>query len=148
MLEFREITKDNLYDVASLTLLPHQVGYTPAGNWKIIAESNYHDDAWIRGIYVNQQPVGLVMLSLWEPEEWYAIWKLMIDQKHQKQGHGRTVIAMAIEAIKDLHPKANLVRLTCRKPEQEGSPYEFYKKLGFEPNGEEVDGDLVLLRSI
>lgn len=147
-MEFREITKDNLTEIASLTVLPHQVGYSAAGNWKTIAESNYYEDAWIRGIYHHQKPIGLIMLSLWEPEEWYALWKLMIDQRYQKQGHGKKVIVMALDAIKGLYPNANLVRMTCRKPEKEGSPYDFYKKLGFEENGEEVDDDLVLVKQI
>jgi diamine N-acetyltransferase len=106
-IDFKKITKDNLNEIGELTVLPNQVGYSKAGNWKIIAESNYYEDSWIRGIYFNNKPIGLIMLSLWEPEEWYAIWKLMIDHKYQKMGFGKKVVEMAILEIKKniLQPK-------------------------------------------
>lgn len=145
---FKKITKNNLKEIGDLTVLPKQVGYSKAGNWKIIAESNYYEDAWIRGIYFNDKPIGLIMLSLWEPEEWYAIWKLMIDHKYQKMGFGKKVVEMAILEIKKKYPSAKIIRLTCRKKTEEESPYEFYTKLGFIENGEEVDDDIVLIKNV
>lgn len=70
------------------------------------------------------------MLSLWEPEEWYAIWKLMIDHKYQKMGFGKKVVEMAILEIKKKYSSAKIIRLTCRKKTEEESPYEvrIYRK--------------------
>lgn len=145
---FQKITKDNLNEIGDLKVLPNQVGYSNAGNWKIIAESNYYEDAWIRGIYINNKPIGLIMLSLWEPEEWYAIWKLMIDYRYQKMGFGKKVVEMAILNIKKMYPSAKIIRLTCRKKDKDESPYEFYTKIGFIENGEEVNEDIVLIKNI
>ncbi|CAO3613940.1 unnamed protein product [Cunninghamella echinulata] len=145
-ISFKEITKDNLKEIGELAVLENQVD--SGGNWKIIAESNYHEDAWIRGIYFKEEPVGLIMLSLWEPEEWYAVWKFMIDHRRQKLGIGSKVINMAILEIKKLYPKASVLRLTCRKPSKEQSPYLFYKKLGFIESGVLVDDDIELIKNI
>lgn len=132
----REVTKDNWRVVIELNTLEEQKGNV-SPNVKSLCESHYSDDAWVRAIYADETPVGFLMMSIWDPEEWYAIWRFMIDKQYQSLGFGKEAVSLAIKHIKENHPQAKLIRLMSASKDggkgvtAEFSPYDFYYKLGF-----------------
>ena len=61
------------------------------------------------GIYYGKKPVGFLMFTYncpWAvkyyslPENYYYIWRFMIDKKYQGQGFGKEALRLAIEYIK------------------------------------------------
>ena len=147
IITLREITKQNWREITGLTLPSSQQGNV-ANNVKSLCEAHYSEDAWVRGVYAGDTPVGFLMMSIWEPEEWYAVWRFMIDHRYQRMGFGARAIKLAIEYVKENHPQAKLIRLMSTSSEGKGSkngtpavsagdsPYGFYKGLGFRDIGE------------
>ncbi|KAG0244458.1 hypothetical protein BGW41_007750 [Actinomortierella wolfii] len=132
----RLITKDNWREITELTVLPTQQGNVST-NLHSLCESHYSEDAWVRAVYADETPVGFLMMSLWDPEDWYAIWRFMIDHRYQGFGFGRRAIQLAIAHVREHHPKAKMIRLMSTGPEgkkgvdPKDSPYQFYAALGW-----------------
>ncbi len=136
------ITKDNWRAVIDLDMRDGQRGNV-SSNARSLCESHYADDAWVRAVYADDTPVGFVMMSIWDPEAWYSIWRFMIDHRHQGRGYGAKAMRLAVEHVRANHPDAKLVRLLSASPEgkkardgkpaveAKDSPYRFYYKLGF-----------------
>ena len=139
-LELREITKDNLGSVLRLKVAPEQEHFV-ASNAVSIAQAHYADDAWFRGAFVGDTPVGFVMLSLEPDKSEYWVWRLMVGADHQRQGHGRAILRAAIEHVRGLPGAKEL--LLSHVP-GEGNPSPLYLSMGFAYTGEEDDGELVM----
>ncbi|KAF9941314.1 hypothetical protein BGZ67_005365 [Mortierella alpina] len=148
----REITKENWRAITDLKVAASQANIVTT-NLKSLCESHYSEDAWARGIYADDTPVGFLMMSLWAPDDWYAVWRFMIDEKYQGLGYGRKTMLLAIAYVKETYPDAKQIRLMSIGPEgrkdvsAKDSPYNFYVGLGFKPEGEfdeEGETDMVL----
>ncbi|KAF9349544.1 hypothetical protein BGX26_012178 [Mortierella sp. AD094] len=144
----REVGKDNWREITELTVSDSQTAVL-SSNLSSLCESHYSEDAWVRGVYADDTPVGFLMMSIWVPEEWYAVWRFMIDQRYQGMGFGRKAIQLAIAHIKNAHPEAKMIRLMSAGPEgkkgvtAKDSPYKFYASLGWKDISEyDEDGEV------
>jgi diamine N-acetyltransferase len=89
-------------------------------------------------------PVGFVMLADEVASSEYIpqfLWKLLIDERHQRRGYG-TATLDAVVAFFRQRPGAERVRTTAHPGD--GSPIAFYERYGFVRTGEEFEGDVVL----
>ena len=92
----REVTNENRHAVLALSVAAAQERFvgTVAGALAD-AEEIPEGRPWSRAIYVGDQPIGFLMLS-WnvtpDPPRiigpWF-LWKLLIDERHQRRGYGR-----------------------------------------------------------
>jgi diamine N-acetyltransferase len=71
-----------------------------------------------------------------------GLWRLMIDANHQRRDIGSEVIRPVLEYVRS-RPGVHSF-YTSYVPEP-GGPGPFYLGLGFEPNGEVDDGEVVLI---
>ena len=136
----QEITQETLYPILRLQVAEDQRSFV-APNAKSIAEAHFSKEAWFRGIYLGDQPVGFVMLYADTEKPEYFLWRLMIDKDHQGNGFGYQAMQQVIEHVKTL---PNAVELLTSYVPGEGDPSPFYQKLGFEETGEVIDGENVL----
>ncbi|KAK3830661.1 MAG: GCN5-related N-acetyltransferase [Linnemannia gamsii] len=144
----REINKENWCAVTELSVAESQSAILTS-NLKSLCESHYAEDAWVRAVYADETLVGFMMLSIWPVEDWYAIWRFMIDQKFQSLGFGRKAILLAINHITTHYPEAKQIRLMTAGPEgkkdveAKDSPYKFYAGLGWKDiSGYDEDGEV------
>lgn len=72
----------------------------------------------------------------------YFLWRMMVDDRYQRMGFGYNAMILLIDYVKTLRDATEL--LTCCVP-GDGSPEDFYRKLGFERTGE-MDGIEVIMR--
>jgi diamine N-acetyltransferase len=100
---------------------------------------------WYRGVYDGGDPVGFVMIA-WDvpPIEgligpWF-LWKLLIDEDHQRQGYGQAVVG----AIVDIVRANGGTELYTSYVDEPGGPKDFYARLGFVPAGKHGDEVLVV----
>ncbi len=112
-----------------------------APNANSIAEAYFSKEAWFRGIYDGDDPVGFVMLYADEKKPELILWRLMIDQNQQGKGYGYLAMEQVIAHVKILPGAKEL--LTSYAP-GDGNPSPFYYKLGFEETGELEDNEKVL----
>lgn len=127
-----EITADNLRAVMNLDVAPHQRNFV-APNSRSIAEHAYATDAWLRAIYADDEPVGLVLLSeRLEPAPRFYLWRFMVDHRHQGRGIGAAAMELVFDRVRSF-PEGDELYLTY-VPADDG-PRGFYAGLGFEDTG-------------
>lgn len=132
MIHLKEIHKDNLTAFLKLEVHENQKDQV-ATNAISIAQGNYSDKAWFRGIYRNDTPVGFVMLSLDYEKKTYWVHRYMIDKNHQGKGYGKAALIQIIEFMKTI-PDIEEIILTY-VPKKENGANLFYEKLGFVDTG-------------
>ncbi len=133
----RQITKETLGAILKLSVSPEQKKFV-ANNAVSIAQAYFHEDAWFRGVYVGEKPVGFVMISDIPEKAEYFLWRMMIDKEYQHKGYGRRVLELLIEHVRT---RPNAKELYVSYQVGEGSPESFYKRFGFVPTGEIEDGE-------
>ena len=139
-IELREVDKSNYRDVLKLKVADNQTGFV-ASNAISLAQALFHPEAWYRGIYQEDTPVGFVMLELDMEKPEYYLWRYMIDQQFQSRGYGFRAMELVIEYVKSF-PDSHEFFLSY-VPEQ-GNPKGFYEKLGFVDTGEIEAGELIM----
>ena len=136
----KEITADTIWPIMNLEVADNQSSFV-APNANSMAEAYFSKEAWFRGIYLGDKPVGFVMLYANEEKPEYFLWRLMIDKGHQHKGYGYQAMEQVIEHVKTL-PGA--VEFKTSYVPGKGNPSSFYYKLGFEETGEVMEGENVL----
>lgn len=141
----REITEDTVLPVIRLskTLTDLQRTHV-ADNAVSIAQAHFARHAWFRAIYADDAPVGFIMLYIGPDEEqpdhptvWF-LWRFMLAGPYQKMGFGRKALDIVCDMVREQGAKELIV--SCH-PGPDG-PENFYRKLGFVPNGKWYDGEL------
>jgi diamine N-acetyltransferase len=136
----REITEETLRPILNLSVTPDQESFV-APNSVSIAEAHFADDAWFRGIYADETPVGFVMLSLQPEKPQYYLWRYMIDGRYQSLGFGFRAMEQVIEFVRQ-QPNADSLLLGYVK--EPGGPRDFYARLGFVDTGELHNGEWIM----
>ncbi len=143
-LTFRELTEANRDEVLALRVAPGQENFVSDVASSLEQAASYPEaNPWYRAVYAGEEPVGFVMLS-WDcvprPPEiigpWF-LWKLLIDERHQRRGYGREIVGQVADLVRS---EGADELLTSYVPEGDGGPGPFYERLGFVPTGA-VDGD-------
>lgn len=141
----REITPANDAVVRALTVAPGQERFVASVTSSLDeAEASPGAHPWYRAIYAGEQPVGFVMLSYdmppGDPEQpfRYFLWRLLIDARQQRHGYGRAAMALVIDHLRD---RPGATELFTSVHPGSGSPGPFYRRLGFEPTGEWLEGE-------
>ncbi len=136
-ISLREITKENYMAIHRLSVKPEQEKFV-ATNAQSLSQSQFHEDAWRRAIYADDEPVGFVMLSIIPEKAEYYLWRFMIDGQQQGQGYGKQALQQVVDYVRTL-PAAKAFYTSHLKGN--GSPEGFYLKFGFRHTGEIEDGD-------
>ncbi len=141
----REITAATLRPILELEVRADQKEHYPRSNGYSIAEAYFAPDAWFRGIYAGETPIGFVMLSLIPERAEYFLWRLMIDRRYQRQGYGREAMHLVIDYVRTLPDATDFYTSHLR-----GNPgaAALYRDLGFRYTGDETDGDLLMRMSL
>ena len=143
----REITTENLEAVLSLDVTDSQRHFVSSNATSIAQAHFFNPEAWFRGIYAEDEPIGFMMLhdeSLRpEPRQagYYFLWRLMVDARYQDRGFGRRALELLVDHVRT-RPAARELLTSCHRGD--GSPEAFYLKFGFVPTGRDVEGELEL----
>jgi diamine N-acetyltransferase len=145
-ISLREITGENRDAVCALRVAPGQERFvSPVVESLEEAVATPQAAPWYRAVYSDEEPVGFVMLS-WDATPApgilgpYFLWRLLIDEHHQRRGFGREALVQIVDLI-----RADGARelLTSYHPGH-GERWPFYQRFGFEPTGEIDEGEIVL----
>ncbi len=146
LVSLREITDANREAVKALHVAPAQEQFVGGVTESIEEAAATPEGApWYRAIYAGDEPVGFVMLS-WNVTPapgiigpWF-LWRLLIDERHQRRGFGREALTHIVELIR----AAGATELLTSYQPGDGEPWPFYERFGFEPTGNLEDGEIVL----
>jgi diamine N-acetyltransferase len=151
-ISLKKITKRNLDLILNLRVKPRQ-RMLVAPNAYSIAQAHFTRGAWFRAIYLEDTPIGFIMLrdnslkfkyiTSKDPEIY--LWRFMIDGRYQGKGYGKKALELVIEYAKS---RPNAKGITLHHEPTKGNAGEFYKKVGFEHTGkifnEELEMKLLL----
>ena len=101
MIQIKPITKDNLDKVLSLSVHDSQKGFVSTTAESLAQAYVYKDTAFPFAVYDGQEIVGFIMMGCYEAKNYYTLWKLLIDRKHQHIGYGRKALELGIAFLKD-----------------------------------------------
>jgi diamine N-acetyltransferase len=133
------VTARTIRAVGDLSVAPDQRRFV-ASNAESIAEAYFGEEARFRAVYADETPVGFVMLHDEPHEPRYYPWRPIVAGEHQGKGYVRRAMGLLIKHIKT-RPGAEELLLSYLPGE--GSPEGFYRGLGFEPTGEENEGEIM-----
>lgn len=143
----REIDAATVRGICALDVAADQKGLV-APNAVSIAQAHFEPAAWFRAIYADDAPVGFAML--YDPTRTSApeggrdvcfLWRLMIDEAHQRKGYGREALRLLVAHVRTLEGVRRFRTSYVPKP---GNAAPFYEDAGFVPTGEIDDGEIVL----
>jgi diamine N-acetyltransferase len=146
VVSLRPITDDNREAVEALRVSPAQgqfVSDVKDSLAEAAAEPGGRAIYW--AVYAGETPVGFVMITdeVGSPE--YIpqyLWKLLIDERHQRRGYGTATLDLIVEYFRERGGHV----LSTSAGQGDGSPIPFYRRYGFEETGEIVFDGEVLLR--
>lgn len=147
----REVTRDSLRAVLDLSVGPGQDGLV-AINSVSIAQAHFSPEAWFRAIHADEQAVGFAMLEDWTQvdspaprlyrgEPYVALWRFMIDARHQNKGYGAQAIALLIAHARS---RPGVRQMLLSFVPKESGPEGFYTRFGFVRTGEVDEGEVVM----
>lgn len=143
--ELRELTKDSYLPFIKMQVAEAQKNFV-ASNAASMAQAHFHEDAWFRGIYSSDEPVGFVMLSIKSADAEYWVWRLMIAADHQRKGYGKAAMDKVVEHVRTL-PNAKELFLSHVEANTEAAA--FYSSLGFTYTGKkDEDGELEMVLTL
>lgn len=139
----RAVSPANVRAVCDLQVAEAQRRFV-ATSAQSIAEAYFAPEAWFRAIYAGDEPVGFVMLSVKPEVPEYAVWRLLVDARHQRRGYGAAAMAQVCDLMREWGAREVLLSYVPG----DGNPEPFYRSLGFEPTGQVEGGEIVLRRSL
>jgi diamine N-acetyltransferase len=147
VVSLRPITRANRAAVEALRVTPRQENFVSSVTESMREAAEEPDGRAIQwAVYAGETPVGFVMISDEVAGPGYIphyLWKLLIDERHQRRGFGTATLDLIVEYFR-ARPGVDV--LSTSAGEGDGSPIPFYERYGFERTGEIVFGDEVLLR--
>jgi len=139
MINFREIDRNNIWDILKLKVSEEQMHFV-ATNAVSIAQAKAQPECVPLAIYDGETPVGFVMYCFDLEEKEYCIYRLMIDSRYQRKGYGRDALQKIIDKIKE--DKDHHKILISFEPNNSVAK-NLYISMGFVPDGRIIDGELV-----
>jgi diamine N-acetyltransferase len=141
----RPLTESNRQAVEALRVAASQERFVSSVA-DSLAEAAEHPGAhalpW--AVYADDTPVGFVMIADDVDGPDYIphyLWKLLIDERHQRQGYGTATLDLIVEFFRG---RPGVEVLTTSAGQGDGSPIAFYERYGFERTGDVSDGEVVL----
>jgi GNAT superfamily N-acetyltransferase len=112
-----------------------------ASNAVSLAQAAYRPPGRPLGLYAGSEPVGLLLL--WDarrdpddPADQLTIWRLMVDARHQRKGHGEAAVRWVIDEARRMGVAS--VGLSHVPENPVGA---FYERLGFSYTGKINEGE-------
>ena len=140
LVEFREVTREDLRAVCQLAVAPEQADLV-SPNVMTMAEAQFEPGALVRAMWQGKEVVGLLAMlrpSAYPQEEDIVIrrdaayvWRLMVGNSFQRQGLG----ALALDEAKRTAQKWGYGALTLTVAGKPHSAIPFYERYGFKLTG-------------
>jgi diamine N-acetyltransferase len=135
-IELRKIDHDNFYEICQLQVAQDQVNQVDS-NAISLAEANFMDFPWFRGIYAENKPVGFILVNADTYAGKFTLWRFMLDQTKQSKGYGRkAIVLLSSELLHEFGASAIYTSVV----DGTDSPKGFYLNCGFVPTGNLVAG--------
>lgn len=100
MISLKPVTLENFDALIALRVATDQQGLV-AENVESIAQAYVQPDCFPFGIYSDEIPVVFLMYCLDGDDNEYWLYRLMVDEKHQRHGYAEAAIGLMLERIQE-----------------------------------------------
>lgn len=135
------VTRQNVRSICELDLAESQRHLVAPAAYTV-AEGNYEPGALLRAIYLDERPVGVLLVEL-ESGTPYLV-RFMVDARHQRSGIGRRAVELLLE---ELRAAGWSVLETSFVPGDDGAA-GFWDRCGFRSTGRVLHGEPVVARTL
>ncbi|WP_027483521.1 GNAT family N-acetyltransferase [Deinococcus pimensis] len=135
----RPVARDNWEAVIALRLPPEQRGFV-APNLYSVAEAQFLTDAEALAIRVGPVVVGFALYAFDEDDRQYWLYRLMIDEAHQRRGYARAALR---EVVARVRAKPGVTQLALGYKPENSAAEALYLGEGFERSGEVIGGEVI-----
>ncbi|WP_114764535.1 GNAT family N-acetyltransferase [Vibrio rhodolitus] len=135
-IELRRIGHDNFYEICQLQVAKNQLNHVDS-NAISLAEANFMDFPWFRGIYVEDKPVGFILVNADISADKFFLWRFMLGERLQSKGYGRKAIELLSSELIEEFGASTLYTSVV---DSNKGPKGFYLSCGFMPTGNLVAG--------
>ncbi|MCR6463431.1 GNAT family N-acetyltransferase [Bacillus paranthracis] len=125
----KPIDKNNWEEAIRLSVKKEQQTLI-ASNLYSIAEVQFLDDFYAKGVYLDETMIGFTMFGIDSDDNNYWIYRLMIDKKFQGKGIGKQAIHLVIDEIRR-NNNANISIIMIGYAPENFTAKFLYKKVGF-----------------
>ncbi|PGZ06465.1 GNAT family N-acetyltransferase [Bacillus cereus] len=144
--QLKVVTRENWEDALKLQVKENQTKFVPAvavSLAKVYIKPDGENVEYIPfAIYDGDLIVGFIMHAfVRETSNMYWINGFIIDQKQQGNGYGKAALQEIINLIKNRFKQCKEIRLTVHKDNIFAK--KLYERYGFQPLGQEYDGEQV-----
>ncbi|MBY0595014.1 GNAT family N-acetyltransferase [Bacillus bingmayongensis] len=128
-ISLKPIDKSNWKEAIQLSVKEEQRTFI-ASNLYSIAEVQFLDNFYAKGIYLDDKLIGFTMFGIDPDDNNYWIYRLMIDKEYQGKGIGIQAILLIIEKMRSINEK-NIPLIMIGYNPKNLSAKLVYKKAGF-----------------
>lgn len=128
-ISLKSINKNNWEEAIKLSVKKEQEAFITS-NLYSIAEVQFLDSFYAKGIYLDSHMVGFTMFGIDRDDHNYWIYRLMIDEKFQGKGIGLQAVKLVIEEIRQSN-KSNIPHIMIGYHPENLFAKNVYKKAGF-----------------
>lgn len=111
-----------------------------APNLYSLAEVQFLTDGTALAVYAAQTLVGFVMYAFDEDDRQYWVYRLMIDEAHQRKGYARAAMRQVIEHVR---ARGDVSQLALGYKPENTAAARLYAALGFRETGEVIGGEVI-----
>ncbi|MDN4081920.1 GNAT family N-acetyltransferase [Paenibacillus polymyxa] len=140
IITLKAVDKSNWEECAELQPSPEQQRFM-VSNLYSIAECQFLDGFLSRAIYNNDVLIGFTMFGLDPDDGNYWIYRFMIDERFQGQGHGYHAMLLVIDEIRKASNRTDMIMIGY-KPDNEIAR-KLYRKSGFREEGISPWGEML-----
>ncbi|RPF55247.1 GNAT family N-acetyltransferase [Aquisalibacillus elongatus] len=147
-IQFKDINKSNYIECVELEVYDEQKDFI-APNWYSLLEVSYEsEERHPMAIYKDEVMIGFIMYVFYPADDDYPLdswWieRLMIDQKYQNKGYGKSTLERFINYFRS---KYGNVELRIATEPNNLTAIKLYENTGFVKTGEFAADEVVLLK--
>lgn len=154
MITLQKVNAKNVWELLALNVAPSQKNFVATNTESIVEAYTTVAAGGVAmpfGIYDDDLPVGFLMIGYgaddWEEhpdiaEGNYSIWRLMIDEKYQHRGYGKTALAYALAYIRTFPCGRAPICYLSYEPDNAVAK-KLYHSFGFVETGEFDGGEVI-----
>jgi len=141
-IHLQDVDESNWRDCVKLKVAEEDKAFVDPNVFPI-AEWKFEPENALKAIYFNTELVGMLAYYYHDGAygEFYWLYHLMIEPKHQGKGYGQASVKLAIIEMREIGAKEIVTNCMPKNSRAQ----HVYGKLGFKDNGTLEGGDLLLL---
>lgn len=143
-ISLKKIDKSNWEECIQLKVDETQTSFVATNAYSLL-QANYEENLYPLGIYAENIMVGFIMYDYDTEIDMWGMCRLMIDQRYQKKGIGKSAILQLLDCVRD---KYGNVEFYTSVERENIVALKLYEDVGFVNTNKIVYDELLLTKKL